>query len=209
MKEYTSYKKQLIPAIVDEACRMFLLHGIRAVKMDDISCTLHISKRTLYEIYSNKEALLQAVVRKIMNERRDKILAFMESSDNVMDILIEVLRLQVEAAAKNNPAFYRELRKYPQADQLLKDHFEAQKAYSMEFFAKGVSEGYFISGVDFTLITVILRDIVDNVLTSEKYKDITYQQLLRNYLYVTIRGFCTTKGIDKLDEFYRQEIVNM
>lgn len=209
MREYTSYKKGLRPTIVDEACRNFLLYGIRSVKMDDISRSLHISKRTLYELYSNKEALLVEVVKKIMNQRIEQIRQFAEGADNVMDILIEVLRLQVEAAAQNNPAFYRDLKNYPQAELMLKEHYERQKSYSIEFFRKGVEEGYFLSGVDFTLITVILRDIVDNVLTSEKYKDITYEQLFRNFLYVTVRGFCTAKGIEKLEVFYKQEIANL
>ena len=209
MREYTSYKKGLIPTIVDEASRNFLYKGIRSVKMDDISRSLHISKRTLYELYSNKEALLVEVVKSIMSERIEHIRNFAEKTDNVMDILIEVMRLQIEAAARNNPAFYRDLKNYPQAEQLFKDYYEKQKSYSVEFFSKGVEEGYFISGVDFMLITVILRDIVDNVLTSENYKDITYEQLFRNFLYVTIRGFCTAKGIEKLEVFYKQELANL
>ena len=36
----------------------FAEKGIRAVKMDDIARMLTISKRTLYEIYPNKEELL-------------------------------------------------------------------------------------------------------------------------------------------------------
>lgn len=34
---------------------MFYQHGIRKVKMDDIAKRLRISKRTVYEIYADKE----------------------------------------------------------------------------------------------------------------------------------------------------------
>jgi len=40
----------------------FLHKGVKSVKMDDIANALAISKRTLYEIYSNKEELLLEAV---------------------------------------------------------------------------------------------------------------------------------------------------
>ena len=42
--------------------------GIRAVKMDDIAKNLGISKRTLYEIYSNKEDVLADVVKYMLDK---------------------------------------------------------------------------------------------------------------------------------------------
>ena len=44
--------------ILDTANSLFNERGVKAVKMDDISNSLSISKRTLYEIYDNKEDLL-------------------------------------------------------------------------------------------------------------------------------------------------------
>ncbi len=40
-------KQQILPV----ARKAFSLHGIKAVKMDDIASTMKISKRTLYETY--------------------------------------------------------------------------------------------------------------------------------------------------------------
>lgn len=42
---------------------MFYQHGIRKVKMDDIAKRLRISKRTVYEIYADKEDLLLEVLQ--------------------------------------------------------------------------------------------------------------------------------------------------
>ena len=49
------YKKEVKAKILQLATTMFFQHGIRKVKMDDIAARLKISKRTLYEIYQNKE----------------------------------------------------------------------------------------------------------------------------------------------------------
>ena len=63
MQELSVYKKNLKPAILEEAMSRFREYGIRAVKMDDIAKNMGISKRTLYEVYSDKEDLLVDVAR--------------------------------------------------------------------------------------------------------------------------------------------------
>ena len=55
---HSEYRRELKKRILDCAVDKFFTLGIRAVKMDDIAKALGISKRTLYEIYSDKEQLL-------------------------------------------------------------------------------------------------------------------------------------------------------
>ena len=58
MANETIYRKELKGKILKTAMEQFLLHGIKKIKMDDIAKLLGISKRTLYEIYQDKEQLL-------------------------------------------------------------------------------------------------------------------------------------------------------
>jgi len=44
--------------IVERTMRMFVSHGIRAVRMDDVAQQLGVSKRSLYELFGDKEGLL-------------------------------------------------------------------------------------------------------------------------------------------------------
>ena len=54
----SNYRRDLKERILTVAMQALKLRGIRNVRMDDIATTLGISKRTIYEIYSNKEELL-------------------------------------------------------------------------------------------------------------------------------------------------------
>ena len=57
--------------IVERTMRMFVSHGIRAVRMDDVAQQLGVSKRSLYELFGDKEGLLyQAMVRYFDDSRR-------------------------------------------------------------------------------------------------------------------------------------------
>ena len=44
--------------IIAQAMRMFVSQGIKSVRMDDIAQQLGVSKRTLYELFGDKESLL-------------------------------------------------------------------------------------------------------------------------------------------------------
>ena len=44
--------------IIEHAMEMFATQGIKSVRMDDIASQLGMSKRTLYELFGDKEELL-------------------------------------------------------------------------------------------------------------------------------------------------------
>ena len=41
--------------IIEQAMQMFVSQGIKSVRMDDIAQQLGVSKRTLYELFGDKE----------------------------------------------------------------------------------------------------------------------------------------------------------
>ncbi|MBR1798550.1 MAG: TetR/AcrR family transcriptional regulator [Bacteroidales bacterium] len=53
--------------IIATALKMFNSRGYRATTMDDIAASLHISKRTLYETFNNKEQLFEACLKDVQH----------------------------------------------------------------------------------------------------------------------------------------------
>lgn len=200
-KEYTAYKLRLKPAILDEAHRCFAKYGIRAVKMDDIAKNLSISKRTVYELYATKEDLLCEVVASIQKMREQRMQELAQTSDNTMDVLIGVLSMQLRSAANTNFNFFKDMVKYPKVAKAVNEYYERQRASSAQFFAKGVEEGFFLPFVDYGVFNRIASGVFEMLCADRKYEDLTYPELFQSYLYVMIRGFCTPKGIEKIDRF--------
>ena len=64
----TEYRQGLHEKILVTAMSEFHKHGISAVKMDEIARILSISKRTLYEIYANKEENSKQQINYLMQE---------------------------------------------------------------------------------------------------------------------------------------------
>ena len=71
MKEHPS-RLELRERIVDTALQSFVTHGIKSITMDDIAAALGISKRTLYEVFADKETLLMECLRRAQDERRNR-----------------------------------------------------------------------------------------------------------------------------------------
>ena len=81
LKETNAYRQQLKGRIMETALKAFTQQGIRAVKMDAIASELSISKRTLYEIYEDKEHLLFETIKNY-DERKRQTLTEYAQQDN-------------------------------------------------------------------------------------------------------------------------------
>ena len=182
------------------ATREFTTIGVKSVKMDDIARKLKISKRTLYEIYDNKEQLiLESVARRI--HEFDATLERFDSSGEkqVIDILLEFYRLQMEELRDMNPVYYEDLHKYPRVMSFLEQVNKEHKAHSKDFFKRGVLEGYFRNDFNYELISLLGNNVMQNVMESKLYNTYSLQDIFRNVVMLFIRGLCTAKGILELD----------
>ena len=97
MAEINQYRQELKDRIISYAMPEFYKRGVKAVKMDEISQGLHVSKRTVYEIFGDKEELLLAGMKRQLEENRSKLENFAKTqAKNVIDIISYVYKLQME-----------------------------------------------------------------------------------------------------------------
>ena len=153
IKETTAYKKSLKGRILEAAMKAFAERGVKAVRMDDVSQMLSISKRTLYELYTDKEELLYQGVVKYDQDNRKHLTAFIEQASSVMDIIIETYQRRVVSIGSVNPQFYEDIQKYPKVVEYLNKEREHAYDQLLGFLQRGVREGYFREDVDYELVT--------------------------------------------------------
>lgn len=209
MKEFTSYKLNLKPTILAEASKRFREYGIRAVRMDDIAKGLGISKRTLYELYSNKEDLLLEVIMELFKEREKHMKEFSENSHDTMDTLLEIIRVQLEFASNASALFFTDINKYPKVVNYMKEHREKQMKESNAFFERGASEGFFLPYIDYFIYRRIFAGVISLLSQDVDYQDLTYHKIFVYFFCAGIRGICTQKGIERVDAFINQHMESL
>lgn len=200
-KLITSYRQSLKERIVAAAMELFAHYGVKAVKMDDIASSLGISKRTLYEIYDNKEVLLFEGVKRYHKNAKQQVAAYALEADNVMDIVLFVYRMKNHEFHTTSPHFYEDIQKYPRVTEYLADERQKNQEQLLAFMERGVTEGYFRQEVNYRLINHLFEAMGSYIRDHSLIQQYSSDELFSNILFVTLRGICTQKGIDALDCF--------
>ena len=200
-KNITAYKLGLKDRIVDLAMELFVDKGIKAVRMDDIAQRLAISKRTLYELYDNKEDLLCEGVRRHRLEHDGEMKAMMDAGKNVIDIILYLYKKNIEGFRKVNPRFFSDIVKYPRVVDMLEADRATNRQHFQDFLRRGVNEGYFRPDVNYELVATLSEAFGDLVMSAQLYVKYGLDTLLRTMVFTSLRGFCTLEGVKMLDAF--------
>ena len=200
LKETTAYRVSLRARIIEKAMQDFSMHGIRAVKMDDLANELAISKRTLYEIFKDKETLLFEGIKVYGDRKREYLHSYAEDErHHVIDIIMEAYRMKVEEVRAVNPAFYLDLMKYPRLAQHMKKAQQQSREGFLDFVRRGINEGYFRSDVNYELVPHIFDALGQYILSNSLVQQYSVEELFSNCFLIALRGFCTDKGLHTID----------
>ncbi|CDA56654.1 putative transcriptional regulator [Prevotella sp. CAG:604] len=201
MVEINEYRKELKSRIIDYAMGEFYKRGVRAVKMDEISHGLHVSKRTVYEIFGDKEELLLAGLKIKSLEMREKLETYScNVAHNVVDIIGYFYKLQMEVNSMVGVAFYEEIHRMPRVIEFFNQEHEREFADRVKFLKAGVEEGLFRQDIDYSLTMELLSASMSEIMRNQIYKKYSMQQIFDNFFLVIIRGFCTERGAALLNK---------
>ena len=201
MVEINEYRKELKSRIIDYAMGEFYKRGVRAVKMYEISQGLHVSKRTVYEIFGDKEELLLAGLKIKSLEMREKLETYScNVAHNVVDIIGYFYKLQMEVNSMVGVAFYEEIHRMPRVIEFFNQEHEREFADRVKFLKAGVEEGLFRQDIDYSLTMELLSASMSEIMRNQIYKKYSMQQIFDNFFLVIIRGFCTERGAALLNK---------
>ena len=201
MAEINDYRKELKSRIIEYAMGEFYKRGIRAVKMDEISQGLHVSKRTVYEIFGDKEELLLAGLKLKSEEMRRKMEEYARSGNhNVVDILGYFYKQQIEVNGLVGVAFYEEINRLPRVMEYLKQDHEHEHEDRVRFLEAGVKEGLFRSDIDYKVTLELMHIALKEIMHQQFYKKCGMQGIFDNFMLVVIRGICTERGLVLLNK---------
>lgn len=196
----TLYRQELKERILHVAMQEFRLKGIKAVKMDDIAGLLSISKRTLYEIYANKEDLLLEGIRTEEEQHSMDMKEFGNKAEHdVMDILIEELQNKLKSLANINPLFFVDLHKYDNIVSFLEKKHAENDVKAQAFYLKGIKEGFFRADLDYGIIMNVMNATMSHIMSTQMYNEYGLQKIFYNIIFLYLRGICTKRGLEKVE----------
>lgn len=122
------YKKMKKERILDYVFNEFATYGIKRVSVDDIAQKMHISKKTIYDLFINKEELLLAAVEYKFGKILDTIAKIPQKEENVLYLMVQGAVMEFNFFNTISPVFYKDINSYPR----LMAYFEQVKMYIQE-----------------------------------------------------------------------------
>lgn len=135
--------------IIVTAMDLFSQHGIKSVSMDDIARVVSISKRTLYEFFSDKEILLIEGILYNQDWLHALLTKLEKTSSTAIDIILLAYMELMKRPRWHHPCFYEDLKKYPKALQQKEDEKNKFISRCKRLFARGVKEGVLRDDINF------------------------------------------------------------
>ena len=157
---------ELRERIVGTAVTAFSTHGIKSITMDDIAASLGISKRTLYEVFPDKETLLEECILKEQRETDVFIKGVLTTSSNVLEVLLKCYLRSIEKFHATNKKFFEDIKKYPRAYELMKNDNNRNSEGTINFFKEGVKQGMFRDDVNFAIVNLLVREQLDMLMNT-------------------------------------------
>ena len=189
--------------IIDGAAELFRVYGIRAVTMDDIASHLGVSKRSIYERFSDKDTLLYAVLDSMIVKQREKIESILESSPDVISAVFTIIRTSRDHAATMNPLINSDLKKYhSKVLRRLKDTCgHPDHEAGVRILEKGITQGIFRDNLNTEILSRAFRGIAGLANDEELFPPDRFERrdVMRNVMVSFMRGISTTRGVQLID----------
>ncbi len=190
--------------ITEIATKLFLLHGFKSVTMDTVAREGHISKKTIYKHFSNKESLITNVLDELGLNIRTMTDSIVKQSDNCLEACYFVYFNIFGQSNKNNSLIHWTLQKYyPECYEHFYQSLWRVLLNTTCFIIKdGISKEMILEEVNprefCYVITNSLMNIINRTQVIKAEFDIV--ELVEKTIYYNLRSILTPSGIALLPQ---------
>jgi AcrR family transcriptional regulator len=189
-------EKQIEIAI--KAGEMFMKYGIKSVSMDDLSRELGISKKTIYTHFSDKNVLIEYVLKTHMDSIQKSCGFILADCDNAVQELYEFINHAAQNMNSIHPSVIFDLQKYhPNAWKLIEEH---EKYFVLprilDNIKRGRDEGLYREDFNAEIVAQIYVNLNDSIFnrTIKGSTELTLLEIFNESLRFVLFGMATVEG---------------
>lgn len=191
--------------IIEEASKMFRTYGIRAVTMDMLASQMNISKRTIYEVFIDKDELLRGVLDWMSVKQKEKTAEIMRDSDNVIEAIFRIIDLMMDHFQKISPAFIMDIKRiHIEAIENAERHNTIPYVENnYEILKKGVEQGIFRDDINVELTNKCMLEVTKMTVDKDIFPPDHFpgSEVVKNLYISYLRGISTPKGLELIEKY--------
>ncbi len=198
--------------ILKGANELFFRYGIKGITMDDVAKHLSVSKRTIYEKFPNKDAIIEILLRQHLDKHLEDFKKFREVAANAIEEILMMLQPLKEVFESINPRLLLELKKFH--PELWEEFQKFKKTALMETLIsnmkRGMKEGLYREDIDVNVLAVLRIEEVELAWNAEIYPPSEFNLanvqicLLDHFIF----GITNVKGHSVAEKYKKQLHIN-
>lgn len=192
--------------ILQRTGELFSLIGLKGLTMDYIAVDLGVSKRTIYEIFQDKDELILQAIEYQIRQNNLKLLEIVKQTENVVEAIFVIIELQFRQMNSFNPIILEDIKKYlVRLNVMYYANREKCREFSVSYalLDKGIKEGVFREELKLDVVDGFIFELANLFHHSEGIRQmkLTRTDALNNILFPYFRGICTRKGLELMDVY--------
>lgn len=155
--------------ILEGAHSLFVQYGVRSVSMDDVARALSVSKKTLYQHFTNKDSLVTETVNLHTEQERKEFEDIKTNAKDAIEELYMISKCMRDHVYKLNPSLMYDLQKYHTGAWELFQRFKADFLLGMivHNLERGITEGSYRSGINPKILAIMRIELVQLIFNDQ------------------------------------------
>ncbi|MET0243325.1 MAG: TetR/AcrR family transcriptional regulator [Flavitalea sp.] len=207
-KSFHSFAAEMKERIQKKADELFNRYGIRSVTMDEIATQLGMSKKTIYQYFSDKDELVDAVIAEVIEFSRECCEKDQIESPNAIAEVFRAVDMMNEIFRNMNPGIMFDLERYhPKTFKRFIDHKNKFLFQTIRLnLERGIQEGYYRPEINVEIVAKFRLESIMIVFNAQNFADgkFSLAQLHREVLDQFMFACASLKGY-KLITKYKED----
>jgi len=204
----TSDFNDIKAAILRKAESLFMRFGLKSISMDDVTRELGISKKTLYQYFESKEALVMRIIRQHQQEEAEAIRNIKLDAADAIAEMLSIARHVILRYQHMSPSTLYDLKKYyPEAWKLV-EHIQREFIYKevKANLDRGIAEGLYRTDFNADILARIYVGSSTLLMDEQQFPSAEYhwEALYREFIYYHLRGIAAEQGRALLQKYQKE-----
>ncbi|MFO7978872.1 MAG: TetR/AcrR family transcriptional regulator [Bacteroidales bacterium] len=186
----------------------FRMYGIKSVTMDDLAHSLGISKKTLYQHFSDKKDVVRKVIDFQIRQQQDDMQQVINQKHwNAIDQLFQLSRVISSHLKMVNPSMIYDLKKHylPIWEHIL--DFKRKTVYDiiLKNSHQGIREGLYCQDQNYMIISrAYVNQLEHYTVENHNLQDFPPEEIFNTLVIYHIRGVSNSRGIAYLEKLMQK-----
>lgn len=189
--------------IVEGSAELFRKYGIKSVTMDIIATNLGISKRTIYEYFSDKDELLIGVFEYMSKKQKEVVTQIMHESENIINAIFKLIRITLDHFYTMSPGFIEDIKKVHR-ELIIKKKIKFEIPdfkNNQQLIDRGIKEKLFRRNINADIVNRTIYFMMLWVMKDElyPYEEFPRREVMKNTIINYLKGIATPEGLKLIE----------